>query len=99
MFAHPDRQSAEQLLEKIACRTRLARGHGYIGIGLETPADQIAVQIDRDDHVGTERAANRDRYRIGEAAIRQPSAVNLAWTQDSRHRDGSADDVMYRTGL
>jgi hypothetical protein len=65
----------------------------------EASRQKVAVEIDRDDHVGAQRAADRDGNRIAEAAIDQPAAVDAGRAQDPGQGDRGAHRLVDRPGL
>src|SRR5690606_34030455 len=54
----------------------------------ETPADEVAVEVDGDDELRTQRAADGDGHRVDQAAVDEPSSVLPRWAEDARHGDG-----------
>jgi hypothetical protein len=70
-----------------------------LGLALEPPSQQVAIEIDRDNHVRPGRTADRDRDRIGEAAVQKPFAVNPDRAEDPGQSDRRAHRLIDRSGL
>jgi hypothetical protein len=58
-----------------------------LGLALKTTSQQVAIEIDRDNHIRPERTADRDWDRIGKAAVQKPFVANLGRAEDPRKRD------------
>ena len=74
-------------------------GAGSDRLVLLPAAELIAVEVDRDDDVGAERPAERDRNRIDQAAVEQPLAVVADRAEDAGHGDRGAHGIEHRAGL
>jgi hypothetical protein len=58
--------------------------------------DEITVEVYRDHHVGPERAADGDGYRIDQTTVDKPAMVVPRRTEDARYRNRRADCLFYR---
>ena len=60
---------------------------------IDAAAEEVGVEIDRDDEPRAEHARRRHRHRIDQRAVDQPAAVERDRRENSRQRVGGAHRV------
>ena len=78
----------EQLIHKIAARLERAVRRRLRNIALCVRLQRMCVGIDRDNNLGSHRAARRHGHRVGHAAVEQPLSVQLHRADNTGQSDG-----------
>jgi hypothetical protein len=67
--------------------------------GPSVPAEEIGRQVDGDDDVGAERAADGNRHGIDHGAVYQPAPVEEHRLEDAGNGVGGADGIDQAAAL
>ena len=93
------RQVPQHMIEGLIGNGRAHRHGRRLRLALEALPHEIAVEVDRDDQIRPQRAADRDRDRIGKAAVHKPMIADPGRTDDPGQGDRGAHDIVYGSGL
>src|SRR5690348_324431 len=94
MVSRVDRAGAPAL-ERAAKPAAVGGAVGGDSLHRREAADAIRPGIDRDDHVRTHRATERDRYRVDDAPVHEEGAAPPDGLEQSGNGAGRADGFRY----